>query len=365
MAASRHPRLRERRASRLVAALFAVACMIAAAIASTPPSSLPPLPASGYTWTPELAPQGPVLIVIGIAEQRAWVYRNGVRIGVSAVSTGRAGYETPTGVFTILEKRREHYSNLYDDAPMPFMQRLTWGGVALHAGQLPGYPASHGCIRLPHAFSEKLFAITARGMTVVVAEAFAAPTVVSPGLFAQAAAPDAAPAADAAATAPAVAAAWHWHPERAPTGPLTLVLSSHDREVVVLRNAVEIGRAPVEIGVDTLIGSRAYVLLAGSGTGASALLPDRPARRWLEVPLDATGPAPGGDLRELVADGRLRLDAGFARLVYDTLVPGTTVVVTDEPLRTSAATDVTVLQADAPSVPADAPPAAAESTPDP
>jgi hypothetical protein len=366
MAASRRLRLRSCRAWGFVAAFFAATCMAAIAIASPPPlppSSLPPLPPSGYVWKPELAPQGPVLIVIGIAEQRAWVYRNGVRIGVSAVSTGRAGHETPTGVFTILEKRREHYSNLYDNAPMPFMQRLTWDGVALHAGHLPGYPASHGCIRLPHAFSEKLFAITARGMTVVVAEAFAAPTVVSPGLFASAAAPDAVPSEDAIATAPAIADAWYWHPERAPTGPLTLVLSSRDREVVALRNAVEIGRAAVDIDIDTLAGSRAYVLLAGSGTGSSALVPGRPALRWLEVPLDTATPAPGDDLRQLVADGRLRVDAGFARRVYDALVPGTTVVVTDEPLRTTATTDVTVLQADAPSARTDAPPAAAESTP--
>lgn len=334
--------------------------MAAIAIASPPP--LPPLPPSGYAWLPELAPQGPVLIVIGIAEQRAWVYRNGVRIAVSAVSTGRAGYETPTGVYTILEKHREHYSNLYDDAPMPFMQRLTWDGVALHAGHLPGYPASHGCIRLPHAFSEKLFAITARGMTVVVAEAFAAPAVVSPGLFASAAS-DVAQTTDAIATAPAIADAWYWHPERAPTGPLTLVLSSRDRELVVLRNAVEIGRAAVDIDVDTLAGSRAYVLLAGSGTGSSALVPGRPALRWLEVPLDAMTPAPGDDLRQLVADGRLRVNAGFARRVYDALAPGTTVVVTDEPLRTADAADVTVLQADAPPAQADPPPAAAESTP--
>lgn len=314
---------------------------------------------------PELAPQGPVLIVIGIAEQRAWVYRNGVRIGVSAVSTGKAGHETPTGVFTILQKHREHYSNLYDDAPMPFMQRLTWDGVALHAGHLPGYPASHGCIRLPHAFSEKLFGITARGMTVVVAKAFAAPAVVSPGLFASAAAPNAARSADEIATAPASTDAWYWHPERAPTGPLTLVLSSRDREVVVLRNAVEIGRAAIDIDVDTLAGSRAYVLLAGSGTGNSALVPGRPALRWLEVPLDTATPAPGDDLRQLVADGRLRVDAGFARHVYDALVPGTTIVVTDEPLRTTVAADVTVLQADEPSLQADAPPAATRSTPDP
>ena len=95
-----------------------------------------------YLWLPELSPRGPVLVLVSLPEQRAYVYRNGVRIGVATVSTGKPGFETPTGVFTILQKKREHYSNLYDDAPMPFMQRLTWGGVAMHAGRVPGYPAS-------------------------------------------------------------------------------------------------------------------------------------------------------------------------------------------------------------------------------
>ena len=79
-------------------------------------------------WRPERAPEGPTMIVVGIEEQRAQIYRNGVRIGTTPVSTGRSGHDTPTGLFSILQKKREHYSNLYDDAPMPNMQRLTWDG---------------------------------------------------------------------------------------------------------------------------------------------------------------------------------------------------------------------------------------------
>ncbi|HEY1425674.1 MAG TPA: L,D-transpeptidase family protein [Caulobacteraceae bacterium] len=124
----------------------------------------------GYVWSPERAPQGPVKIVVSLAEQRAYVYRGGVRIGESPVSTGMEGRETPTGVFTILEKQRFHRSNKYDDAPMPFMQRITWAGVALHGGRLPGYPASHGCIRLPQAFARKLFSVTSVGTQVVVTD---------------------------------------------------------------------------------------------------------------------------------------------------------------------------------------------------
>jgi len=131
-----------------------------------PPSQLKP---GEFIWSPQAVPAGPLVMVISLDEQRAYVYRNGLRIGVSTVSTGKKGYETPTGVFTILQKKKDHKSNLYDDAPMPFMQRLTWSGVALHAGRLPGYPASHGCVRLPYEFARRLFDVTTFNMTVVVA----------------------------------------------------------------------------------------------------------------------------------------------------------------------------------------------------
>lgn len=121
-----------------------------------------------YQWSPSIPDQGPTVIVVSLPEQRLHVYRGGERIGVSTVSSGKPGNDTPTGAFPILEKKRKHRSNLYDDAPMPYMQRLTWDGVALHAGRIPGYPASHGCIRLPHAFAEQLFALTERDSTLVV-----------------------------------------------------------------------------------------------------------------------------------------------------------------------------------------------------
>jgi hypothetical protein len=109
-----------------------------------------------------------ISLVVSIPAQLAYVYRDGMLIAVSTVSTGREGKDTPTGEFTILEKRKFHRSNLYSNAPMPFMQRLTWDGIALHAGHLPGYPASHGCIRLPRKFAEKLFEVTANGAAVSV-----------------------------------------------------------------------------------------------------------------------------------------------------------------------------------------------------
>lgn len=119
-----------------------------------------------FVWEPERASAGNVEIVVSVPLQRIYIYRGGTLIGVSTVSTGRPGHETPTGTFNILQKRREHYSNLYNNAPMPFMQRLTWDGIALHAGQIPGRPASHGCVRLPLAFARHLFGVTQMGAAV-------------------------------------------------------------------------------------------------------------------------------------------------------------------------------------------------------
>ncbi len=110
----------------------------------------------------------PVQIVISLSQQRMTVYKGGIQIETSKVSSGKAGHTTPSGIFSILQKNRYHYSNIYNNAPMPFMQRLTWSGVALHAGRVPNYPASHGCIRLPHSFAGKLFGITDRGGQVIV-----------------------------------------------------------------------------------------------------------------------------------------------------------------------------------------------------
>ena len=127
----------------------------------------------------------PLVMVISLDEQRAYVYRNGLRIGVSTVSTGKKGYETPTGVFTILQKNKEHIPACTTMRRCPYMQRLTWGGVALHAGHLPGYPASHGCIRLPYEFARRLYDVTDYAMTVVVASAAKQNAELAhPGLFA-------------------------------------------------------------------------------------------------------------------------------------------------------------------------------------
>lgn len=112
----------------------------------------------------------PISIVVSIADQRAYVYRGEALVAVSTVSTGKEGKDTPIGTYTILQKNEKHKSNLYNAAPMPFMQRLTWDGIAIHAGRNPGFPDSHGCIRVPTAFAKKLFAATSLGTVVTVTD---------------------------------------------------------------------------------------------------------------------------------------------------------------------------------------------------
>lgn len=170
--------------SLLIARLRTAALHVALALsfAICVPAYAQELAPGEFHWTSDALTSGPTVVVVSLPEQRLHVYRNGTRIGVSTISSGKPGYDTPTGVFEILEKRRDHRSNLYDNAPMPFMQRLTWDGVALHAGRIPGRPASHGCIRLPEEFAQRLFELTERGTLVVVADDLShAPEVVYPG----------------------------------------------------------------------------------------------------------------------------------------------------------------------------------------
>jgi lipoprotein-anchoring transpeptidase ErfK/SrfK len=113
-------------------------------------------------------PPGPLLIAISLNKQRLTLYSNGSAIAHSPVSTGTATHPTPTGIFSVIGKEKFHRSNLYSNAPMPFMQRITWSGVALHQGVLPGYPASHGCIRLPMSFAQYLWGTTRMGARVII-----------------------------------------------------------------------------------------------------------------------------------------------------------------------------------------------------
>jgi hypothetical protein len=156
-------------ASLAAASLSATPAWAAASSAASLEEAAATLAPNAYVWQDSGA-DTPVRIVISLPDQRAYVYRGDSLIAVSTVSSGKDGKETPVGTFPVLQKQTMHKSNLYDDAPMPFMQRLTWDGVALHAGNNPGFPASHGCIRLPAAFAKKLFTVTRVGTTVSVVD---------------------------------------------------------------------------------------------------------------------------------------------------------------------------------------------------
>ncbi|MES2046173.1 MAG: L,D-transpeptidase family protein [Pseudomonadota bacterium] len=260
-----------------------------------------------FIWAPQVAPAGPALLIVNIVTQRAVLYRNGLPIAVSTVSTGKPGHLTPTGVFTILQKEVTHFSSLYDSAPMPYMQRLTWGGVALHAGTLPGYPASHGCIRLPKAFAKLLYGETQLGMTVMVVRSDLLP-IVDPTL---------APLAGEGA-APDEQAPFVWHPETSPTGPLSIIISSTDGTVLVLRNGKVIGSAPAVFD-QPLTRPWLFVLQSVDASG----------QHWTRLAL----PGQDEDLSGLPAGAQLHVSESFKALVAPVLSAGATVIMTPDTLR--------------------------------
>ncbi|MEH2492188.1 L,D-transpeptidase [Bradyrhizobium sp. AZCC 2230] len=139
---------------------------------------------SAKNAVPEAPPKGPLQIIISITDQRVSLFDNGALIARSSVSTGTQGHPTPLGVFSVISKERWHRSNIYSAAPMPYMQRITWSGIALHAGVVPGHPASHGCIRLKNDFAIRLWHLTKRGTRVIIARDDVQPVeITNPHLF--------------------------------------------------------------------------------------------------------------------------------------------------------------------------------------
>jgi hypothetical protein len=293
------------------------------------PSGKPtgPLKPGEYWWHPEISPQGPLMILISIPEQMMHVYRNGILIGRSSVSTGSKGHETPGGVFTILQKSKEYYSKKYDNAPMPNMQRLTWTGIAMHSGQLPGYAASHGCVRLPFDFSQLLFAQTSSGGTVVIGDGKTpVPHLASnPGLLL------APKDFSRDMVHPLGKNDYDWHPERSPEGPITIVISSADKAMYVYRSGDPIGRASVEVGGKGLtgrdkLGDHVFTMLEGTTGKPSRFAPGRQEARWMRV-TSAGKPVDPDTLAS-----RLQFSPDFADKLANELKPGTTVIVTDYPV---------------------------------
>jgi hypothetical protein len=176
---------------------------LAAAIAACGGAGAAPHHQAQQEWSASVdarSPGEPIMAIVSLQRQQITIYDTKGWILRAPVSTGQKGRETPAGIFSVLEKEAEHYSNLYDDAFMPHMQRLTWSGIALHGGVLPGHPASHGCIRLPYEFAGRLFDVTKVGMRVIIAPGDAAPvTITHPVLFPPTSGANAEAAAKAAA----------------------------------------------------------------------------------------------------------------------------------------------------------------------
>ena len=121
-----------------------------------------------YLWDENADASGPARVVVSLGDQLAYLYRGDSLVAVAAISTGKPGKDTPTGIFSVLEKKPMHHSKKYDDAPMPFMQRIDQYGIALHAGHNPGHAASHGCIRIPMSEAKELSDLTPIGTVVLV-----------------------------------------------------------------------------------------------------------------------------------------------------------------------------------------------------
>jgi hypothetical protein len=277
-------------------------------------------------------PPGPHLFIVSLKSQRAVLYANGQLVAQTPISSGTASHPTPTGVFSVIQKNRHHRSNIYSGAPMPFMQRLTWSGIALHQGQLPGYPASHGCIRLPGDFASFLWRTTKLGARVIITQDEIAPSDISHAKLFQpkprVTTTDAAPhlrrsietevavntltstATDAASSesetpkpdAPAtdISAAAHVEipkpilasffdtldakaKKQAPAGPVSIFISRKDRQLYVRQGMQALFNVPVAMRDDNaLVGTHVFTALE-KADGSGGL-------RWIALAMPASTP---------------------------------------------------------------------------
>jgi len=276
-----------------------------------------------YEWHPERSPGGPVLLVVSIDDQMAYVYRNGVQIARSTVSTGRPGKETPTGVFTILQRNVEHESSIYKGAQMPYMQRLTWSGIAMHAGDLPGYPASAGCIRLPYEFSEKVYSVMTNGSTVAITQKNSQPS--------RSGRPANILLASKAAgvenkSIPDPEGRVIWNPKKSPSGPFSILLSYADRTAYVWRNGIQIGQAPLGITSGANPPEGVFMMLNGTEP-SDARYPGLKMHPWSVLSLNG-GNSNGNAVSTMRS--QLHLPRDFQKKVNALLTPGSILVATRE-----------------------------------
>jgi len=274
----------------------------------------------GRPATEEVAPREagePIMAIVSIKSQHVTFYDADGWILRAPVSTGTTGRETPAGVFAIIEKDKDHHSTLYDDAWMPNMQRITWNGIALHGGPLPGYAASHGCVRMPYDFAERLFDKTWIGMRVIISPDDAAPIEFShPALF----------VAKAAETKK-VAAAKAASEAKLALEPVSVYISRATKKLYVRRNTHkawpdggEVFDATIEVPVtirnpDKPIGTHVFTAMARKDAGL----------RWTMVAIDN-----GDDAKDAL--DRITIPQDVLDRIAPTALPRSSIIVSDEPL---------------------------------
>ncbi|MFL5065374.1 MAG: L,D-transpeptidase [Xanthobacteraceae bacterium] len=317
----------------------------------------------------EDAPKGPLHIIISIADQRISVYDDGALIARSSVSTGVPRHPTPLGVFSVISKKRWHRSNLYSDAPMPYMQRITWSGIALHAGVLPGYPASHGCIRLKNDFAIRLWHLTKRRTRVIIAPDDTRPVeIANARLFV--APPKAAsgpPESRAVIADNAIVAAAAMHAPSTPDAdtqpvtssqvpgsaaaavaprkviPISILVSRKLSRLLVRRGSTPLFDSPVKIqNPEEPLGTHVFTVMGTQNEDAalrwtvvsipegSPRAPERPTTRrkspaqHMETILPASSP----DQANMALD-RIQMPPDVVERIFELLTPGSSLIVSD------------------------------------
>ena len=309
---------------------------------------------------PHRQPEGPLQIVISLGSQRLWVYDKKGLLETSIISTGVGGYPTPLGVFAVIDKEVTHYSNIYGGASMPFMQQLTMSGVAMHSGMVTGRPASHGCIRLPHAFSIKLYKLTRLGVRVVIAPNEPTPEeIVHPRLFVRKPVQAAEPIDPSRAKGIAIVSATEMTAavanarvgkitaERATELqklPISVLVSKADSKVLVRHGFRQVFEAPVVIREpDRPLGTHVYTALefkdggdtmrwqavsvpASGQSSANSRKVSRASRSEAEPPYPIANGPPSSAAEAL---DRVELPQEARERISEMLSPGTSLIVSD------------------------------------
>ena len=305
-------------------ALFSAGLGAAFAQAVEPAKKLKP---GEWSWYPERSESGPVAVIVSLRDQLAFVYRNGIRIGVTTVSTGRKGYETPTGVFTILSKEKMHHSRAYNNAAMPDSQ-FFFGGCALHAGGLPGYPSSHGCVHLPRKFADLLFGVTHHGTPVIVTnERSGVGSLRHAGLV-----------LTQADLKQIETMTGHVQGKSLPVDSggeataLSILVSGADRKLIAMKNGQIFLETPVSIADPRWpLGTHVYLL--------HGIDPAHKHYNWVAIGLGTGHESHVDQQRELATTARLQIpDHAFAQIA-ENLHPGATMMLTDLPAHPETRSD--------------------------